>query len=154
MDATRRTDSHNSKPRTHTIGIPSALQTTKIFVKQSRSKYGPRKGTQPPRPTGVPVLAAKESTPGQLPLVPALTGIHSRAPEALGLLDPAPLAPHSKFWLPEWALAKRGIWQHERLVLGYFIPRAPSECKVTCQSRPREVSNPGDLEVGVGDGKG
>ena len=86
--------------------------------------------------------------------VPALTGIHSRAPEALGLLDPAPLAPHSKFWLPEWALAKRGIWQHERLVLGYFIPRAPSECKVTCQSRPREVSNPGDLEVGVGDGKG
>ena len=40
MDATRRTDSHNSKlpARIDTIGSPIALQTTMTFVKRSCSK--------------------------------------------------------------------------------------------------------------------
>ena len=69
-------------------------------------------------PTGgrATVLTTEEGTPGQctgaysapeLHLESAPGSLASEAPRAL--LDPAPLAPQSKTWLPEVALAKRDL---------------------------------------------
>ena len=72
-------------------------------------------------------------------------GNHSLASEApRALLDPAPLAPQSKTWLPEVALAKRDLATRKARPRESHV-HPLNETKVTRQSGPREVSDPGNL---------